>query len=633
MRNRVQPGFLAGTVVLMSAVIGLHFLCRVVFYFFNSAQFEVSLSWFSLIIRSFQQDLFVVCLINLPIILLFLISTFLKSKKVLSTIAFVAFCLLNAFSLALNVIDVGYYRFVQQRLTIQVLFFLQDSVPAYKSIVTEFWMLAFLFVLLCFAVYKLGKVFFAEGRFIVEWNQKFVFQFFLLIIASIIGLRGLEKRPLTPYTPLLSLPPKVLPLAQNSFYTFLYSSLRNQDPLPRLTFMNQSLADSIVPTVKWIGDSTQQFQRKNVVLFILESFNSCYLTPNHRYKAKTPFLDSLLGRSRVFNNCFANGFNSAHGIVSLLGSLPTFTESPLFHSPNANLQLQGIGNALKQKGYRTMFFMGAEPDHFGFGKFAKMVGIDSYLSEQDFAGTKAYDGNWGIYDEPFFQFSAKKLAEAQQPFAATIFNISSHFPFTIPPAHKAKFSGLNPFPSQDAVSYVDYSLQHFFATAQGMSWFKNTLFVFASDHFFSPHSKYVYDEINGSRIPFFIYDPALPSRVDVDIVVDQTCVVPTILQLINWNDWYLGFGMPAAMAPKNKTFAVNRFIDGVYQCKSDELVLGYNLAAQRPEYLYQYQKDSVIRTNLVNNPVYTLKKKEMLLYLKAYLQQYSLTLNNRKFSR
>jgi hypothetical protein len=68
--------------------------------------------------------------------------------------------------------------------------------------------------------------------------------------------------------------------------------------------------------------------------------------------------------------------------------------------------VDGIG-ILARWGYDTAFFHGANRGSMGFLAFAKKIGFKNYYGRQDYAadprfgGDKDFDGNWGIWDEPF----------------------------------------------------------------------------------------------------------------------------------------------------------------------------------------------------------------------------------------
>lgn len=66
---------------------------------------------------------------------------------------------------------------------------------------------------------------------------------------------------------------------------------------------------------------------------------------------------------------------------------------------------------------------------------------------------------------------AKTLDTFKQPFVSTVFTLSSHHPFKLPPGYKGKFKG-GPLPIHKVVQYMDYSMKHFFETASKMPWFK-----------------------------------------------------------------------------------------------------------------------------------------------------------------
>lgn len=120
------------------------------------------------------------------------------------------------------------------------------------------------------------------------------------------------------------------------------------------------------------------------------------------------------------------------------------------------------------------------------GKFCNMIGIDHYYGRKAFNDDRYYDGNWGIFDEPFLQFGIRKLNQKHTPFFSVFFTISSHPPFTIPEKYKEKFNYPGQSPAQHSISYVDYAFRQFFDSCKNTPWFKNTLFVFSADHWLGP---------------------------------------------------------------------------------------------------------------------------------------------------
>ncbi|HZE82790.1 MAG TPA: sulfatase-like hydrolase/transferase, partial [Puia sp.] len=359
----------------------------------------------------FALDLSAIIVLNIPVFLFFFLSQYSsRSRGLLLRCSRLSFLLLNTAGLAINIIDIGYFRYDLHRSNVDLWYVLRDSASSFGSIIIQYWPLVGLFLVLVTALAWMGRKLFTESpssmmRLSPGWPALAGMQAILAVLLFA-GVRGLGASPLMPMTPLLNIDPARLPQAQNSIGTLFYSLLRRQDSLKRANYFEQSELNKIAGTHFFLGGGrgvADSMQKKNVIICILESFSRCYLTPGDPMKANTPFFDSLIARSIYFPNAHANGYTSNQGIVSILAGLPSFLDEPFFYSEYANTPLRSIGNILKEKGYDTNFFLGAGKDHFGFGKFTHMAGIDHYYSRADFNDDRFYDGNWGIFDEPFLQ--------------------------------------------------------------------------------------------------------------------------------------------------------------------------------------------------------------------------------------
>jgi phosphoglycerol transferase MdoB-like AlkP superfamily enzyme len=280
--------------------------------------------------------------------------------------------------------------------------------------------------------------------------------------------------------------------------------------------------------------------------------------------------------------------------------------------------------------------MGAGKDHFGFGKFAHMAGIDHYYSREDFnndqsGGDRFYDGNWGIFDEPFLQFGAKVLAGKHHPFLAVFYTISAHPPYTIPTALRERFAFPGKSPAQRSISYTDYSFQHFFETCRKAPWFSNTLFVFCADHWLNPDDHTGYTFVNSSTIPIFIYDPSTAEGCVRHSLASQVDLAPTILDMLHYKGIYTGLGrslLDTAIADSDR-YAINRFAFGSYEIINDELVLIYDGVQDRSSYLYRYKTDPLLKDNLLGDKRYAGDRKKLETLIKANLQAYNQALLRR----
>src|SRR5690606_32331919 len=119
-----------------------------------------------------------------------------------------------------------------------------------------------------------------------------------------------------------------------------------------------------------------QFQKKNVVVIILESFSKEYTGLGGR-ESFTPFLDSLMNKSRVFSNAFANGLTSAAGIPAILSGMPSLLDEPFTTSAYGTNKLPSIPQLLKDMGYQTAFYHGGTNGTMSFDIYASNAGFAS----------------------------------------------------------------------------------------------------------------------------------------------------------------------------------------------------------------------------------------------------------------
>lgn len=617
--------------LLLIFLLSLYLMTRLVFLLYNHHLFT-GLSFKDIVFIfswGWKMDLSAIVWLNIPVFILIFAAQypFLKNRILLSAAALL-FIVLNIAGLALNVIDIGYFSFTRHRSNTDLLYVFSDSMSSFWSILTGYWILIIFFLLMACAVVVFAKRVLLL-RSVLRASPALAFSQCLMIALLLLFARGWQARPLIPSSPLLQLDAPQLPLAQNSINTFLYSLARRQQQLKPKKYFTRNELDRIVASHRVCKPQTgtDSLIKKNVIICILESFSRCYLMPGDVHKASTPFFDSLIRKSTFFPNAFANAFESNQGIVAILGGLPAFLDEPFYYSAYANTPLKSIGNILKENGYNTNFFMGAGKDHFGFGKFTRLAGIDNYYSQADFNDDRFYDGNWGIFDEPFLQYGSQVLAKKEQPFLAVFFNISSHSPYTIPDIYRRQFDIPGQSPAQRSISYVDYAFRRFFEAAKQSSWFRHTLFVFCADHYYYPGSG-SYDAVTGSTIPIFIYDPSADTgRTDARII-SQIDITPTILNLLNYTGTYTGFGTNVFDSTMHERYAINK-PGHIFQVITKDFVLGYDASSEKTEYLYHYPVDSLLKNNLLDNARYRDTANALERIVKANIQCYNQALIRR----
>ena len=293
---------------------------------------------------------------------------------------------------------------------------------------------------------------------------------------------------------------------------------------------------------------------RNVVLIIVESLGQEYMgCYNPGGPSRTPFLDSLARRSTLYQGRSC-GKKSIEGITTLLTSVPTLMSIPFVNSNYKGDQLAGIPTVLKRHGYRCGFFHGSHNGVMDFDRVAKEIGFDEYHGLNEYnADSKSrpedFDGVWGIYDEPMLQYMLRKMTAWQEPFLATAFTVTSHHPYPIPDKYKGRFDESG-HPLLKCVQYTDHALRRFFEEARKQSWYENTLFIITGDHSGQGLSPEYNDYDGWYRIPMIVYDPKNEQGEVSDLVMQQTDLLPSLIDWLGFDDRMVCFGQSVAQNPR-----------------------------------------------------------------------------------
>jgi uncharacterized sulfatase len=225
-------------------------------------------------------------------------------------------------------------------------------------------------------------------------------------------------------------------------------------------------------------------------------------------------------------------------------------------------KIEGLGNVLQPLGYHTSFYHGAVNGSMGFDAFTKNVGMSNYHGLNEYPNLNDYDGHWGIFDGPYLNYYLKQLNTTKQPFASTLFTLSSHQPYSIPDSLDKNYIP-GDLEIHQCIRYVDDAVRQFFNQAKKTSWYKNTLFVITADHTHM-HSEKEYMNIKGDfNIPILFYYPNKQLVADSNMIVQQTDILPTILDLLKiTNPEPTLFGQ--SVFKKQMGYALN-YSNGVYR--------------------------------------------------------------------
>jgi len=611
-------------------VFFIYQLSRILFYSYNLHHFsDVSFSELLYMMwGGLRFDTTAIIYLNSLFILGAVIPLKIRETKNFQKVLGIIFVSTNAIGYAFNILDIFYFDYILKRSTVALFMFAKEGNMGvlFWQFLKDFWMGFIGWGLFVYATYRFFKITKVKTSSPALKSSSFYsigsLIFLLVAYFSIIGVRGGFTRTTRPIAMNNAGRYVKNPLEMSIVLNTPFSIIRTigkKTFKPKKYYSEEEL-NTIYSPVKHF-ESAQEFTAKNVVIIIVESLAKEYIgslnktAKNGKYKGYTPFIDSLIKKSHTYTNAYANGRKSIAALPSVVASIPSLVQ-PFILSPYATNKINGIGTLLQEKGYQTAFFHGAPNGSMGFDAFMNMAGHKQYFGYDEYNNPDDFDGNWGIWDEKFLTFTARKLTTFQQPFLASIFTLSSHHPFNIPKEYKDKFKE-GELAIHKPIQYLDYSLQQFFKTASKMPWYENTIFVITADHCNQSILPDYQSSIGAFAIPIIIFQPTEMAAAKMDdTITEQADILPKILRALHYSGDFISFGYDSQN--DSTPFAVN-FINQTWQFLDNDYLLQFR--AEKSVGLYAYKSDKKLKDNLI------LKEKEITIklerLLKAYIQQYN----------
>lgn len=576
-------------------------------------------------IAGLRFDVSTILICNLPYILFSVFPFLNKSNSLFQKVLKIWFIITNAVCLLLNCIDFAYFKFTLKRATSE-LFLMHDDVGNLLSqYLLDYWYLGVIWIALVYLLIRFYPKYLEPSKFKLSIPIFLLEVVILLLTAAscLLGIRGgIQLKPLRIISAAEYTEVKNIPLVINTPFSLIKTI--ESESLANYQFYSDKEIEQEISFLH--PPDSANFTNQNVVVIILESFSKEYIGYFNKGKGYTPFLDSLLKQGTTFRYSYSNAKKSIEGIPAIVSGIPSLMENPYITSMYGSNQLQSLPSLLKQKGYTTSFYHGGNNGTMGFDAFTKIAGFDDYFGRNEYANEADFDGNWGIYDEPFLQYFEKQMQSQKQPFCNVLFTLSSHHPYSIPKKYK------NHFPKgtleiHESIGYTDYALQQFFKKASQSSWYANTLFVITADHTSISESPYYKAKIGSYSIPILFFKPTgnLP-QLQANRVVQQIDIMPTILDLLNFDKPYFSYGK-SAYDTRISNYAINYF-NGVYQSTSSTACLFFD--GEKARSFYDLTKDSLLSNNILDSTNAAQKKQEV--YLKKFIQQFNQTVLQNKMT-
>lgn len=603
---------------------------RLIFWWFNGDEFPntSTSSLLTMFKGGLKFDISTIMLLNLAYLLFYLFPLpvqwkFSKGYQIGLKSLFIS---INSLGFAAASVDLIYFRFIHKRSTYSVFKSLENEENMgglWMQFLVDYWYVFILFLVLVAALvfsYSLLKP--KPSKPSRGWWHyiRTTLVLALSIGLSIMAIRGGYRHSTRPINMSNAGKyvnnPEEMSIVLNSPFTILrnwgkssyttYDFFKNEEELNKL----------FSPTHKATKDNTQ----KNVVIFILESWNREYIGALNKgldggtYKGYTPFTDSLIQHSLYFPNAFANGHKSIDAMPSIIASIPALV-LPYISSEHSSNHINSLASELKREGYHTAFFHGAQNGSMGFQSFAKIAGFDQYFGRTEYNNDDDFDGLWGIWDEPYFKYYADEMSQMKEPFYTTLFSISSHHPFKVPEHYEGVFPK-GPLPMHKCIGYSDNALREFFKKASKEEWYDNTLFVFTADHSFrSTHNSYK-TTMNRYAVPLYFFSPTDSTLVGEDLTLAQQIdIMPTVLDYVGTSEDYFAFGQ-SLLKENERKFVIN-YTGSAYQFIMDDMVLHFD--GEKVISAFNFVDDPLLKKNLVS----TMDYEDILLMTKAIVQQYN----------
>ena len=435
----------------------------------------------------------------------------------------------------------------------------------------------------------------------------------ICILLGCIGARGgLQHRNLQVGDSLISTSPYLNALCLNPVYSTLkatFSSSAKQNvpfyaeessirTVRELLGGNGSaFLSSRYPLLR-ASQGTEQGNRKNIVIFLLESWSGEDIGCLGSQKGVTPVFDDLARKGLLFNHFYATGIRTPEGVFSILCSFPNQPQRPIMGWPAIyHDHWRSISQILSEAGYHNVCIHGRDLHFARLRKFLRFIQFHKIIDYRDFpASAKPSTDSWrGYDDEELMRRADGEFGTIKdRPFFGIISTMNTHPPFHTPEGFTLTFPSTslsNKF--LNALKYSDRTLGLFFDLARKKSYFKNTIFLFVADHARTRERLSLSDQ---HHIPLLIYSPGYISPSINPVVGSQVDLVPTILGLLQLKAYHASWGRNLLEVPKDEGFAICVAGDEV-RWRDSRYLLNDNLT-EHPPLLFDLTKDPTCTTDL-----------------------------------
>ncbi|MDD5569828.1 MAG: sulfatase-like hydrolase/transferase [Bacteroidales bacterium] len=462
-------------------------------------------------VHSLKLDLSTACYILIfPSFLLFVQSLFnpkwinLISKTYYSIVIFIYSLISSA--------ELGLYEEWKTKLNYKALLYLKhpgevvSSVSSMQSVV-----LIALFLFQFIAGFYFYRKYFSTC---INYSKRnLLFSAFFLIVTPVllfIGLRGGTRQiPINQSESYFSKNMILNMAAVNSGWNIAQSILENKKYINKNPFIYFSSAEAnkIVNRIKTTPKDTTLFilktKKPNIILFILEGWSADVIESLGGDTGITPHFSEMEKEGILFTDFYASGARSEQGMAAIFGGFPSTPYSAITNQPSMFVKLPSFSKMLHDDGYKTSFYFGGQLIYGNIKGYILFNQFEKITEESDFPENTP-KGKLGIHDEFVFDKMLSDLKSESQPFLYSVFTLSSHCPYDIP--SKENFTWKKQ--GEDyikSIHYADRCIWDFINEAKKQKWYKNTLFIFVSDHGHDTYKSWNFYSPQYHKIPLLLF--------------------------------------------------------------------------------------------------------------------------------
>jgi len=275
--------------------------------------------------------------------------------------------------------------------------------------------------------------------------------------------------------------------------------------------------------------------KSNVILIVLESFGAKYISAE-----TTPYIYNLAQDNLSFSNFYSNGTDTSRSIISSLCSIFPTTGAPEISNGSFDKHLLCLPNILSKFGYYNIEMQAGDLNFLDKRPFLVKAGFDEASGKEELGGGDCKTC-WGIKDRDLFTKVTERIDNLDQsPFFLTIYGLSIHHPFILPPDAEVIYP-LDSFGNRilNLLHYTDTVVEEFFEANQDKDWFKNSIILITADNS-QPIGERIYNYMNyvalheeNIWIPLIIVkNPKRDLKGQSEIISSHVDITPTVLDLL-----------------------------------------------------------------------------------------------------